>query len=249
MTDGDVAGAPTKKPRLKDNYGVEWSSFPKPGASPAAQISAQLAICAEVTSEMDSLSLTLRANIDTETEQGPDFIITTRANGWARFRLANWPVLQVLSAQVSPSSATPPNWTPIPLDSLMSDQAGITLSGTIVPSGASPGPSAVLIGPGYVNWANGRNGYLVQVSTITGFPVCGIDQTALAGTTILHVDDITGWWNGVNGATGTLYDLPYREQVNICCSTPDSADGAVRGPGTIELTQGLQFSHADRKST
>src|ERR1035437_1780314 len=115
---------------LENNYGIDWASFPKPGATTAQQVSALLEICSMVTSEMHSLSLTLRANIDTETEQGPDFIITTRANGWARFRLANWPVLQVLSAQVSPSSATPPNRTPIPLDSLMSDQAGITLSGT-----------------------------------------------------------------------------------------------------------------------
>ena len=227
---------------LESNYGIDWGSYPKPGATAAAQVSAQLEICAMVTSEMDSLSLTLRANIDTETEQGPDFIITTRANGWARFRLSNWPVLQVLCARVSPSSATPPTWTSIPLDSLMSDHAGITLSGTIVPSGASPGPSAVLIGPGYVNWANGRNGYLVEVSTITGFPVCGIDQTALVGSTSLHVDDITGWWNGINGATGTLYDPPYREQVSIIGSTPDTV-GSVSGPGTLTLSQGLQFTH------
>jgi hypothetical protein len=227
---------------LESNYGIDWASFPKPGATAAQQVSAQLEICTMVTSEMDSLSLTLRANIDTETEQGPDFIITTRSNGWARFRLSNWPVLQILSAQVSPASATPPCWTTIPLDSLMSDHSGITLSGTIVPSGATPGPSAVLIAPGYVTWANGRNGYLVQVTTITGFPVCGIDQPAIAGATSLHVDDITGWWNGVNGAAGTLYDVPLREQVAITGATPDIA-GAVSGAGTLTLSQGLRFAH------
>ena len=227
---------------LENNFGIDWASFPKPGASTAAQVSAQLDICTQVTSEMDALSLTLRANIDTETEQGPDFIITTRANRWARFRLSNWPVIQVLSAQVSPSSATPPNWTSIPLNSLMTDHAGITVGGNIIPSGSAPGPSAVLIGPGYVDWSNGRNGYLVQVSTITGFPTCGIDVTALAGATSIHVDDITGWWDGANGAFGTIYDPPYREPAMVAGVTPDTV-GTVSGPGTLTLSQGLQFSH------
>jgi hypothetical protein len=228
---------------LSSNYGISWGTFPRVGATPAEQVSAQLDICHTVTAEMDTLaSLTLRATVDPEMEFGPDFIITILPNGWARFRLSNWPILQVVSAQVSPASSTPPTWTSIPSTSLTTEHAGLSLTGSIVPSGAGPGPTAVLIAPNYVDWQNGRKGYLVQVTTINGFPVAGMDATVHAGDHSIHVDDITGWWNGTSGARGTIYDPPYREPVVVGGATPDTA-GAISGPGTLTLTSPLQFSH------
>jgi hypothetical protein len=228
---------------LSSNYGVNWATFPKNGASAPEQLAAQMNICAQATSEMDTLaSMTLRATIDTESEQGPDFIITMRANGWARFRLSNWPILQIVSAQASPAQSVPPNWTTIPLSALMTEHTGLPLTGSIVPTGAGPGPTAVLIAPGYVNWANGRDGFLVQVTTINGFPVAGIDETASAGTSSIHVDDITGWWNGTAGARGTIFDDPLREPVVVAGATPDTT-GAISGPGTLLLSAPLQFNH------
>jgi hypothetical protein len=192
---------------------------------------------------MDTLaSHTLRATLDTEIDQGPDFIITTRKNGWARFRLSNWPIVQIVAAQVSSADSVPPTWTTIPMSALMTEHAALPLTGSIIPSGSGPGPTAVLIAPGYVDWSNGRNGFLISMTTINGFPSCGIDVTAHVGTSSLHVDDITGWWDGSNGALGSIYDPPYREPVLVAGATPDVA-GEVSGPGTLLLSQPLQFSH------
>ena len=227
---------------LSTNYGVDWTTFPKPGSLYPAQVAAQQDMCAQVSSEMDTFSTTLRATVNTEQEQGPDFLITTRANGWARMRLVNWPILQIVSGQVSPSSSVPPTWTAIPSTALVTEHLALHPTGSIVPASSGPGPTAVLIAPGYVDWRNGRNGYVVQVTTISGFPVAGIDVAAHAGDLSVHVDDITGWWNGTAGARGTIFDPPYREMATVAGVTPDVA-GAISGPGTLTLATPLQFPH------
>jgi hypothetical protein len=226
---------------LENNNGVDWTTFPKPGATLAAQIAAQESICARVTSEMDALAQTLRATVNVEQEQGPDFAVTTRSNGWVRFRSANWPIIQIVGAQCCSSGLVPPTWTSIPVAALMTEHTGLPATGSIVPTGAT-GPTAILIGPGYVDWANGRNGYLIQITTISGFPVAGIDVAANAGDHFIHVDDITGWWNGTAGARGIIYDSPYREEAVVAGATPD-VTGAITGPGTLLLTQALSFNH------
>jgi hypothetical protein len=224
---------------LATNYGISWPTFPKAGASIADQVSAQLDICAIVTSELDTLAnQTLRATLDTEQEFGPDYIITILRNGWGRFRLSHWPILQLVSAQLSAAGSSPPTWKPIPVDQMMTEHAPLPEFGTDVPSGSGPGPTAALIPPGYLSWANGRKGFLVQVTSINGFPVCGIDATAEAAATSLHVDDITGWV----GARGTIYDPPWRESVLVTAATPDTTD-AISGPGTLTLSAGLKFRH------
>jgi hypothetical protein len=183
----------------------------------------------------------LRASIDMEDEFGPDFTITILPNGWARFRFpAN--ILQIISARYSyAGSSNPPSWTDIPLDALTTEHNIVSPTGTIVPAAAT-GPNAILIAPGYVTWAAGRKGYRVQATTLCGYPVAGIDQTALAGATSIHVDDITGWWNGTAGARGTIFDPPYRESATVSGVTPD-VPGATSGPGTLSLTAGLRFTH------
>ena len=226
---------------LANPNGVSWSTFPKPGASIADQISAQLDVCAIVNSEMDTIAnQTLRATVDTEQEFGPDYIITVLKNGWGRFRLSHWPILEIIGAQVSSAGAVPPSWSTIPADQIITEHAGLPEFGTDVPSGSGPGPTAALIPPGYVGWWNGRKGLLVQITSINGFPVCGIDETAEAGATSIHVDDITGWV----GARGTIYDPPWRESVAVTEATPDITD-AIAGPGTLTLAApGLKFRHA-----
>src|ERR1035437_4553852 len=226
---------------LENNNGVDWTAFPKPGASPDAQLSAQESICARVTSEMDALALTLRATVNVEQEQGPDFAITTRSNGWVRFRSANWPIIQIVGAQYSPVGNVPPTWSAIPVSALMTEHSGLPATGSIISSGAT-GPTAILIGPGYVTWSNGRNGFLVQITTISGYPVAGIDVDAHTGDNSIHVDDITGWWNGTAGARGVIYDPPFREDAVVAGVIPDTA-GMISGPGTLTLTQPLAYDH------
>ncbi len=229
---------------LATNYGVSWSTFPKPSASNADQIAAQLDICHVVTSEMDTLAnQSLRAGIDTEVEFGPDYSVTILPNMWARFRLAHWPIIALTAAAVSPSGAAPPVWTSIPATSLLTEHQGLPLFGTIVPDGAGPGPTAALIPPGYIDWSNGRKGFNISITSLNGFPTCGIDQPVAAGATSVHVDDITGWFvAGLGGARGTIYDPPYREQLTVSNATPDTA-GAIQGPGTLTLVTPTQFAH------
>lgn len=228
---------------LANSYGISWNTFPKPGASEPEQVAAQLDICWTVTSTMDTLAnQALRATVDTEAEFGPDFVVTVLRNGWARFRLSHWPISQLVSAQVSPAGSVPPQWLTIPTNALQTEHQGLPPAGTIVPDGAGPGPTAALIAPGYVTWALGRKGYYVQVTSVNGFPTCGIDQPAVAGDTSLHVDDITGWWNGTAGARGTIYDPPFRETVTVSGVTPDTT-GALQGPGTLTLANPLKFPH------
>ena len=227
---------------LANPNGIAWGTFPKPGASDADQIAAQLDICATVTSTMDTLaSMTLRASLDVEQEWGPDFTITVLPNGWTRYRLSSYPILWVVSASYS-LAAGPPSWTSIPTDSVLLEHSGLPLTGTIVPSGTAAAPVAVLIAPGYVGWGAGRKGYLVQIQALTGYPVAGIDEVAAVGATSIHVDDITGWWNGTAGARGVIYDPPWRESVTVAGVTPDTA-GAISGPGALARAAPLQFAH------
>ncbi len=182
----------------------------------------------------------LRAHIDVEDEFGPDYSITIMPNGWARLRFPSMdPILQVVSAQVCSSGAfSNPVWTQIPLDQIETEHNLISPYGTTIPV-AGTGPTSVLIPPGYVSWVNGRKGFHLQVGAILGYPNSGIDQSANAAATTIHVDDITGWV----GARGTIYDPPRRETVLVTAATPDTT-GAISGPGTLTLSAGLKYAHA-----
>ncbi len=227
---------------LSTNIGISWSTFPKAGATEADQLAAQQDICTTVTSEMDTIAnMILRAYIDTEDEFGPDFLITMLPNGWARFRFPS-NILQVVGARwTSASSTNPPNWTNVAVADITTEHSITTPSGTIVPVGAT-NLNALLIAPGNIDWSNGRKGFRVQATAVCGFPVAGIDTFAAANATSVHVDDITGWWNGTAGARGTIFDPPRREQVTVAGVTPDTA-GAISGPGTLTLSAGLKFAH------
>lgn len=227
---------------LSTNVGISWSTFPKAGASEAEQLSAQQDVCALVTSEMDTITNgILRAFVDTEEEFGPDYLITILPNRWARFRFPS-NILQIVGARWTYAGASnPPDWNDIPASQITTEHSITTPSGTIVPVGAT-NPNALLIAPGNVNWSNGRKGFRVQATAICGFPVAGIDQNAASGATSIHVDDITGWWNGTAGARGTIFDPPRREQVTVAGATPDTT-GAMSGPGTLALSGPLKFAH------
>jgi len=192
---------------------------------------------------MDTIAnMTLRATQDTETELGPDFIITLKSNGWARFRMTTWPILYLVSGEVSPASSGVSTGILIPGSALMPEHSGLPHTGSLVPS-VSPGPTAAMIAPGYVDWNNGRNGYVVSITSISGWPVCGIDVAASAGASSIHVDDITGWWlDDSGGSRGTIYDPPLREVVTASGVMPDIT-GEITGSGTLSLANPLQFSH------
>ncbi len=189
----------------------------------------------------------LRATITPEQDYGPDRTITVLPNDFGRFQLSRWPVLQIVSGRWS-GAMLPPSWQAIATTAMTTETSYLAPYGSIVGDGAAQGPNAVLIAPGIVSWWGGRKGTLVQVTYLNGWPTCGIDQSAVAGATTIHVDDITGWWNGTAGARGTIYDPPWREDVTVTgAPTPDIA-GASSGPGTLPVSA-LQFPHAPTEAS
>lgn len=226
---------------LSSGMGLDWKSYPDADASAEEVLAAQTDVCWAATSAMAmEANQELRATVNTEVEFGPDRTISIRSNGWARMQLSRWPVLQILSASVS-GALGPPQWTAIPLTSLITEHSALPPYGSIVPDGAGQGPNSILIAPGFVSWWGGRNGTMLQMEYLNGWPIAGIDQAVVAGATSCHVDDITGWWNGTAGAMGVIYDPPWREAITILGATPDIA-GAVAGPGRLTTTP-FQFAH------
>ena len=234
----------TPKVLLANSYGIDWRTFPRVGASSDEALAAQIDACWAATSEMNTAAnQSLRAGVDTESEFGPDLVVTVGQNGWARMRLTRSPVLRLVGGAVSPAGSSPPAYQAIPASAMLIEH-GLTHDSTIVPVGAGPQPTAALIAPGRVTWQAGRNGFLLQVTTVSGYPTAGIDEAADAGAASVHVDDVTGWWDPDRGlgAAGVILDPPWREEVRVASMTPDTA-GAISGPGTLGLTAPLQFPH------
>ena len=200
-------------------------------------------MCQAVTSEMKAIcNQPLHANVTTAQVFGPDTgdLTVNPSSLWARLMLPTWPVLQVLSAQVSSAFVSTPQWQTIDVSRIQLEVQPVVDAGTIASTGAGQGPTALLLSPGYVYWP--RNSSILSVTYISGWPVAGIDQTVIAGATSVHVDDITGWWSGTAGARGTIYDYPWLEQVTVTGAPTPDVTGAISGPGTLPVTA-LQFPH------
>lgn len=184
----------------------------------------------------------LRATLDTEVFRGPEWRVTVQPNGNARIILQRWPVLSVVSVQVSAANIFPHQWTTVPAGMFEPEYAVPGLYGSVAPSAAGEGGQAIIVAPGYINWLYGRQGFLAQVQYINGWPHSGITYNASQGDMTLHVDDCTGWaitspFSGVTGATGTVYDSGSQEVVRVLSAS------AVAGPGVLGLAAPLAFGH------
>lgn len=223
--------------------GIAWSTIP-PGkdVTPAQRLAAQANICAAATAQADEYcNQVLRATIDNESLAGPNFRVTMQqGTGNTRVILSRWPVLAVSSIQVSPN-VFPRQWQTIPSDQYEPEFPPIGLYGTNTPSSAGGGGQSIIIGAGYVNWVNGRQGYQLKISYINGWPHTSLTQSATAGTTTINVDDCTGWGPlsaTTSGATGVLYDGAYQEVIQVVSAS------VTAGPGTLTLASGLKFAHS-----
>jgi len=185
----------------------------------------------------------LRATADVETLHGPDYRATVQVgSGLGRLLLQRWPVLDVLSVKVSPNTF-PRSWTTLPAGYYEPEVPVIGLYGSVVPSAAGEGGQAILIQQGYLNWSLGRNGYVLQIQYVNGWPHCSLTANAAAGAGTVTVDDCTGWaLTGAAasqvGATGVVYDTGgLQETVQVTASSVTS------GPGTLTLASDLQYAH------
>jgi hypothetical protein len=216
--------------------GISFKTVPYPGASATEQLAEQLRICWRATHRVDQIcNQTLRATINQELLRGPHLRLQVDpSSGVARVIASRWPILQVLGAQFAPAAAVSPTWTPIPLGAITIVHTGLNTYGTDTYGAAGAGPAWVQIAPGYLNWLGGRNGYLLQLTYVNGWPHAGLTASVAAGATTLPVDDCTGWV----GATGWIKDGANSEQVTVTQASAQS------GPGTLTLAAAIQNSHA-----
>jgi hypothetical protein len=217
------------------------------------------AMCGRATSRVDGyVNQVLRATVDTELCRGPDYWTNVGpASGgayptpwWgnsaaqnARLILERWPVLQVTNVQTCPNSQWPRVWTALPSGYYEPEKPALGVYGSVAPGGSADGGQAVVVGGGYINWSLGRNGWVIQVTYVNGWPHCSLTSAVDAGVTSLPVNDCTGWalanYPGTyTGATGTIKDSGMQEAVHV------TASSVTRGPGTLTLESATGFPHA-----
>lgn len=224
--------------------GISWSTIPpNKNATDADRQAAQIDILTRATARCDGyVNQVLRATLDTEQLTGPDFRITVQVgSGNGRIILARWPILQIVSVQVSPNRAFPRQWTTIPVGQWDIEVPPIPLLNSVSPAASADGGQAILIPPGYVNWCYGRNGWVVRIQYVNGWPHASLIAQAQAQATTIDVDDCTGWAItgefGQVGAAGILYDFGAQETVQVTKAS------ATSGTGTLTLASPLQYEH------
>jgi hypothetical protein len=225
--------------------GISWSTIP-PGRDVTYEmrLAEQANICQRATSQVDAYcNQVLRASVDNEQYSGPHYRMTIQnGTGNTRMILQRWPILQVLSVQVAANAVFPRQWRSLQSGMWDIEWPPIGIYGTNAPSSAGEGGQSIVLAPGTTSWCLGRQGYLVRVSYINGWPHTGLTAGVNAGSTQIQVDDCTGWAiqseaTLVTGATGTVYDSGAQEVIQV------TAASATAGPGTLTLASPLTFNH------
>jgi hypothetical protein len=226
--------------------GVSFASLP-PGrtVTDSQHYSAVSLIAAQATSQADAYcNQPLRCTLTNEFFHGPgdgDARVTVQAgSGLGRVVLQRLPVLMINSVQVSPNTF-PRQWTVVPSGYYSPEYPALGLYDSIAPSAGGQGGQAILVQQGYISWCYGRSGTAIQVNYTHGWPHCSLTAAATAGTSVLTVDDCTGW--GITtaagtGASGVIYDGGNQEAFHC------SASSVTSGPGTLTLSSPLLYSHA-----
>ena len=243
-----VAGmTPYITPSLLTQFptGVSWSSIPAGrDVTDAARLAAQANLCGTATAMADGhCGQPLRATIDPLMLYGPGPRVAADRGGCqpAKLITRRWPVLEVLSVQVSPNTF-PLAWTTVPPGDYAPAYPVAGVYGSVAPGNAGEGSQTVLLKPGWVDWRRGREGYAIEMQHVNGWPHAGTTAAASEGATALQVDDCTGWAavnpvSGFTGATGTVYDADNQEVIHV------TAASAAQGPGTLTLAAPLVFAH------
>lgn len=237
--------------------GIDWTTIP-PGddVTPAQNEAEWWNMCARATAKVNGYcNQVLRATTDIEVLHGPDYRLTVgpAAGGstptpyWgrvgynARAILSRWPVLSVTKVQVCPNNLWPRTFTTLPTGWAEPEVPPIGLYNSVAPASDAQGGQAILIGPGYIDWSLGRNGFVCQISYINGWPHCSLTVAANAGDTTVTVDDTTGWaitsYQGITGATGVWKDSGQQETSHVSSSSTTS------GPGVLTLSSPLNYPH------
>jgi hypothetical protein len=225
--------------------GISWSTIP-PGRDVTYEmrLAEQSNICQRATAQIDSyVNQVLRATIDTEQYAGPQFRMTIQnGTGNTRMILQRWPILEILNVQVAANAVFPRQFTTLQPNMYDIEWPVLGLYGSVAPSSAGEGGQSIVIAPGTASWCLGRQGTLIRVTYINGWPHTGLTTQVLAGASTIAVDDCTGWaitsnTTSVTGAAGTIFDSGSQEIIKVTGSS------ATSGPGTLTLATPLVFNH------
>lgn len=227
--------------------GISWSIIPFPQADSASQLAEQTNMCWRASGMINAYcNQVLRATVDTERLNGPDFRLTIQ-NGTqnARLMLSRWPITQVLQVAVSPN-AFPRQWQVVPSNMYEVERPPIGVYGSSAPSAAGDGGQSILVGAGYVNRSLGRWGFTTSSTYTNGWPHSSLTQSYLAGVQSIAVDDVTAF----AGANCFIYDGNKTETVQITSATATTPFGLPfggttdAGPGLLTLQSATLFSHS-----
>lgn len=237
--------------------GIDWGSIPVgDDVTPAQNEAEWWNMCARATAKVDGYcNQVLRATTDIEVLHGPDYRVTTGpgAGGssptpyWGnagfntRAILARFPILEVTQVQVSPNTF-PRNWQTLPAGWAEPEYPPFGIYNSVAPASDAYGGQAIIIGQGYINQRLGRNGFILMISYINGWPHAEITSQVLAGASAVSISDCTGWgitsYQGTVGATGIIKDSGQQETIHATTTSVTS------GPGTLNLSAPLVYPHA-----
>lgn len=256
-------GTPYITPQMLMNAptGVSWDIIPEPNSTEAATLAEVTLCCWKATSKVDTYcNQVLRSTVNTEYLNGPGQprcnVDPDTGNGVLQTR--RWPITEVLAIQISPARSFPRAWSPVPAGK-WDIRHPLVWSGDSASATAPDGGWTIDVAPGYISWCGpgrgtagswsgggGRGGQRVQVCDVNGWPHTSLTAMAPAGSTMISVDDVTGW----AGALGFAYDGAATEQVSGASVSatsplvlPNGAGTAQAGPGTITLATALEFQH------
>lgn len=227
--------------------GISWSIIPFPKANSTQQLAEQYNICWRATGMVDAYcNQVLRATVDTERLNGPDFRLTMQnSTGNARLMLSRWPITQVLQVAVSPNTF-PRTWQVVPSGFFEVERPPIDAYGSTAPTSAGDGGQSVLVSAGYMNWANGREGYTTATSYLNGWAHSSTTASSSSGVTTLAVDDVTS----MTGTRVFIYDGAETEVATVASVTanqnftlPFGTNTVAAGPGTLTLSSATLYPH------
>lgn len=219
---------------------VAWETIPDIESTPQEQLFAQQQMCWTATRSVDNFAQqTLRASIYTEDLSAPSHRVGIK-NGVARFVTSFFPIVEVISAEVAYSNGPPYTFQAVPAGYAIPEESPFSPYGTNSVGMATGGMNVIIIGGGYANWSNGRLGQRIRCTYINGWPHSGLLDDAPAGSTTLHIDDVTGWLN----VMGTIPDVDGREFATVTAVSPDTSGLTTpTGPGIVTLSEPTLYAH------
>lgn len=246
-------GTPYITPSMLVNAptGASWEIIPEPGADSLSQLAELTNVCWRATSIVDTYcQQVLRATVDNEQLTGPGAPRVGHQPGTFNGLLVmrRWPVTQVLAIQTSSNRSFPRAWTTVPPGQYEVEHPLINLYTDAASATGPDGGASIVVAPGYIPPLScGRNSTRLLVSYTNGWPHTSLTTAASRGSTVLHVDDVTGF----TGASAFAYDGAQTESVSVLSvaaatplTLPNGVGTAQTGPGTITLASPLANPHA-----